>query len=192
MSTEQLKLRKMILAALFAAITAVFAQISIPMPLVPFTGQTLAIGLAATILGARYGTLSILLYLALGAAGVPVFAEMKSGVAILVGPTGGFLVGFIPTVFIIGFIIEKTKLSVKNALIANTIGMFITLAFGAVWLKIGAGLDWETAMKAGFYPFIPLGLLKAYLASIVGVNVRKRLVSANLFPIPSNKMDQSA
>ncbi|WP_043933737.1 biotin transporter BioY [Bacillus sp. EB01] len=192
MSTEQQRLRKMIMAALFASIIAVLAQISIPMPVVPFTGQTLAIGLAATILGARYGTLSVLLYLALGAAGVPVFAEMKAGLAVLIGPTGGFLVGFIPTAFIIGLILEKTSFSVKNALIANIIGMFITLAFGTAWLKIALSLEWQGAMKAGFYPFIPLGLLKAYLASVVGINVRKRLSASNLISIPTGKIDHGA
>src|SRR5690625_5512933 len=67
------KLRMMIVTALFAAIIAVLAQVAIPMPLgVPITGQTLAIGLAATILGSRYGTLSAILYLIIGAIGVPV------------------------------------------------------------------------------------------------------------------------
>ncbi|CEG27484.1 biotin transporter BioY [Bacillus sp. B-jedd] len=180
MSNEQLKLRRMILAALFAAITGILAQMTIPLPLVPITGQTLAIGLAATILGARYGTLSILLYLALGAVGVPVFAEMKSGVSVLFGPTGGYLVGFIPTAFIIGWYLEKTSFTFKQAMIANTIGMIVTLTIGTAWLKVSAGLPWTGALKGGFYPFIPVGIIKAALAASIGIGVRKRLVSANL------------
>lgn len=180
MTNEQLKLRRMILAALFAAITGILAQMTIPLPFVPITGQTLAIGLAATILGARYGTLSILLYLALGAVGVPVFAEMKSGVSVLFGPTGGYLVGFIPTAFIIGWYLEKTSFTFKQALIANTIGMIVTLTIGTSWLKVSAELPWTGALKGGFYPFIPVGLIKAALAASIGIGVRKRLVSANL------------
>lgn len=107
MTNEQRRLRMMIITALFAAIIGVMAQITIPLPLVPITGQTLAIGLAATILGARYGTLSVILYVIIGAAGIPVFAEMKAGVSVLVGPTGGYLFSFIPTAFFIGWFLEK-------------------------------------------------------------------------------------
>ncbi len=80
----------LIVTALFAAITGILAQVVISLPLVPITGQTLAIGLAATILGSRYGTLSSLLYLIIGAVGVPVFAQMTSGFGVIFGPTGGF------------------------------------------------------------------------------------------------------
>ena len=181
----------MILAALFAAITGNLAQMTIPRPLVPIAGQTLAIGLAATILGARYGTLSILLYLALGAVGVPVFAEMKSGVSVIFGPTGGYLVGFIPTALIIGWYLEKTSFTFKQAMIANTIGMIITLTIGTAWLKVSAGLPWTSALKGGFYPFLPVGIIKAALAASIGIGVRKRLVSANLLGSINTGIKQS-
>lgn len=180
MTTEQLKLRSMIVTALFAAIICVLAQLIIPLPLVPITGQTLAIGLAATILGARYGTISVLLYLVIGASGVPVFAEFSGGISKLIGPTGGFLVGFIPGTFIMGYYMEKTSFTFKNAMIANTIGMFIILAFGTTWLKISADLSWTAAFAGGFTPFIIVGLIKAALASWIGVLVRSRLVTAKL------------
>src|SRR5690625_3873612 len=98
----------MIVTALFAAIISILAQVSIPVPLgVPITGQTLAIVLAATIFGCRFGTLSALLYLIIGATGVPVFAQFTGGLGIIVGPSGGFLVGFIPATFIMGYYLEK-------------------------------------------------------------------------------------
>src|SRR5690625_3355871 len=160
------KLRMMIITALFAAIISILAQVAIPMPLgVPITGQTLAIGLAATILGSRYGTLSALLYLIIGAIGVPVFAQMTGGLGIVLGPTGGFIVGFIPTTFVMGYYLEKTSFTVKNALIANIIGMFITLIFGTIWLKIVAELSWPAAFAAGFTPFIIGGFIKAFIAA---------------------------
>ncbi len=65
-------------------------------------------------------------------------------------------------------------------MIANTIGMFVTLIFGTVWLKIAASLSWHDAMAFGFYPFIILGLVKAYVASALGVIIGKRLAKANL------------
>lgn len=180
MTNEQRRLRMMIITALFAAIIGVMAQITIPLPLVPITGQTLAIGLAATILGARYGTLSVILYVIIGAAGIPVFAEMKAGVSVLVGPTGGYLFSFIPTAFFIGWFLEKTSFTIKNALIANIIGMLITLTLGTVWLKVAASLSWTEAFAGGFTPFIIVGIIKAILASWIGILVRNRLISANL------------
>jgi biotin transport system substrate-specific component len=180
MTKEQIKLRMMIVTALFAAIIGVLAQITIPLPLVPITGQTLAIGLAATILGARHGTFSVLLYLVIGAAGVPVFAEFSGGISKLVGPTGGYLVGFIPSALLMGYFLEKTSFTIKSAMIANTIGMFITLLFGTTWLKISADLTWVGAFSGGFTPFIIVGLLKAALASWIGILVRQRLLSAKL------------
>src|SRR5690625_460424 len=122
------KLQMMIVTALFAAIIGILAQVTIPLPLIPITGQTLAIGLAATILGSRYGTLSSIVYLIIGAIGIPVFAQMSAGFGVIFGPTGGFLVGFIPTTYVIGLYLEKTKFTVMNAFIANVIGMFITLS----------------------------------------------------------------
>jgi biotin transport system substrate-specific component len=182
MNSEREKLRMLILSALFAAIIGIFAQFTIPLPLVPITGQTLAIGLAATILGSRYGTLSVLLYIFIGATGIPVFAEMTGGIAKLIGPTGGYLVGFIPTAFIIGYYLEKTKFTFVHAMIANLIGMILTLALGTAWLKVAADLTWTKAIAVGTTPFIIGGILKAALASWIGILVRNRLASARLLP----------
>lgn len=180
MNKEQIKLRSMILTALFAAIIGIMAQLTIPLPLVPITGQTLAIGLAATILGSKYGTLSVLLYLVIGSAGVPVFAEFSAGISKLIGPTGGFLVGFLPATFIMGIYLEKLGFTFKHALIANIIGMLITLFFGTIWLKISAALSWTAAFTSGFIPFLLVGMIKAGLASWLGVLIRKRLIQAKL------------
>ncbi|MCH4825225.1 biotin transporter BioY [Planococcus halocryophilus] len=180
MTTANVKLRMMIVTALFAAIIGIFAQITIPLPLVPITGQTLAIGLAATILGAKYGTLSVLIYLGLGAVGIPVFAQMSGGLGSLFGPTGGYLIGFLPAAFIIGYYLEKTSYTFMNALIANVIGMFITLTVGTIWLMMFANLSWTGAFMGGFFPFILVGLIKAALAAWIGILVRNRLESAKL------------
>ncbi|MDF1509837.1 biotin transporter BioY [Robertmurraya sp. DFI.2.37] len=191
MSKEQIKLRSMILTALFAAIIGIMAQLTIPLPLVPITGQTLAIGLAATILGSKYGTLSVLLYLVIGSAGVPVFAEFSAGVSKLIGPTGGFLVGFLPATFIMGIYLEKFGFTFKHALIANIMGMFITLFFGTMWLKISADLSWVAAFASGFTPFLLVGIIKAGLASWIGILIRKRLIQAKLLFTAKTDMQRS-
>ena len=187
MTESNVKLRMMIVTALFAAIIGVLAQVTIPLPLVPITGQTLAIGLAATILGARYGTMSILVYLGIGAVGIPVFAQMSGGLGSLFGPTGGYLFGFIPTAFIIGCYLEKTSFTVMNAIIANILGMFVALIFGTVWLKIFAELTWAGAFVGGFLPFLLVGVIKAVLAAWIGISVRNRLKSANLLYVKDKK-----
>ncbi len=180
METRNERLRTVILCSLFAAITAVLAQVNIPLPIVPISGQTLAVGLTATILGSKRGTIAILCYIALGAIGLPVFAEMKGGAQILVGPTGGYITGFVITAFVTGYILEKTKFSLKMALVANIIGMLITLIVGTVQLKYVLDLSWSAALAAGVYPFIVVGLIKAFLASWIGIIVRQRLIQANL------------
>lgn len=180
MTQTSRKLSLMMTTALFAAIIAVLAQITIPFPLVPITGQTLAIGLAATILGAKYGTASVLIYLLMGAIGLPVFAQMTGGLGILFGPTGGFLFAFIPTAFLIGFLLERNGFTFKNALLANLIGTFISLIIGTVWLKVFVQLTWTAAFISGFLPFVLVGILKAFLAAWAGVTIRQRLTSNNM------------
>lgn len=170
----------MIVAALFAGIIGIMAQLTIPLPLVPITGQTLAVGLAATILGSRYGTISVLVYLAMGAVGMPVFSAMSSGLGVIFGPTGGFLLGFIPAAYITGYYMERTSFKLSHALVANVIGMFVTLAFGTVWLKFIAELSWTAALMAGFVPFLIGGFIKAFLAAWAGIMVRGRLLANRL------------
>ena len=170
----------MILTSLCAAIIAVLAQIIIPLPLIPITGQTLAIGLVVTILGLKHGTYAVLLYILLGAIGLPVFQSFTGGLGILFGPTGGHIIGFIPTAIVIGFYLKKTRLTFTHALVANILGMLVTLAFGAVWLKYLAELSWTGALFSGVIPFLIVGVIKAILAAWVGVIVRQRLEQANI------------
>ncbi len=172
-----------VVTAFAAAIIAVLAQISIPIPgFVPITGQTLAVGLVVTILGTRYGTLAVLVYILLGAIGVPVFAGMKAGLGIIIGPTGGYIIGFLAQAFIQGIYMDKMGYNHVHAIISNLIGMVVTLAFGTAWLKIAASMSWEAAFLAGVAPFIIVGILKAIVAAWIGILVRQRLIGAKLLP----------
>ncbi|MTH53754.1 biotin transporter BioY [Bacillus mangrovi] len=180
MEQQRKRLRMLIYSGMFAAVTAVFAQIEIPLPVVPISGQTLAVGITAVILGSRYGAAAMAVYAGLGAAGLPVFAEAKGGLHILAGPTGGYIIGFIAAAFATGWILEKTAFTFRWALAANIAGMLITLLFGTVWLKIVLNVPWDKAMAIGVWPFIAVGLIKAALASWIGVEARRRLVQARL------------
>ncbi|WP_177183404.1 biotin transporter BioY [Lentibacillus persicus] len=180
MTERSKRLRSLINCSIFAAVTAILAQIEIPLPLIPISGQTLAVGIAATVLGSRHGAIAMLVYAAIGAIGLPVFAGFSGGPQVLVGPSGGYIFGFIATAYITGLILEKTRFSIPIALIANIVGMVVTLIFGTIQLKIVMDLNWHAALAAGVYPFIPVGLIKAFLASVIGITVRRRLVQAKL------------
>ncbi|RKQ29652.1 biotin transporter BioY [Oceanobacillus halophilus] len=180
MDNKNTKLRMLINCSIFAAITAILAQVEIPLPLIPISGQTLAVGIAATILGSRQGAIAMVCYAAIGGVGLPVFAGFSGGPQVLVGPSGGYIFGFIAAAYVTGLILEKTKFTIPMALFANIVGMVVTLIFGTLQLKLVLDLEWGAAMAAGVYPFIVVGLIKAFLASWIGITVRQRLLQANL------------
>lgn len=109
---EKIKLKGMIFAALFAALTAAVAWFKIPLPFtpVPITLQTLAVLLSGAMLGSYYGALSMMIYIGVGAIGLPVFAGGSSGIGVLLGPTGGYLLSYPVASFVIGKMLEKKKL----------------------------------------------------------------------------------
>jgi biotin transport system substrate-specific component len=174
-SVMKSSLRTLILAAEFAAIIAVLSQLTIPMGIIPLTGQTFAVGLTATILGKRTGTYAIFIYLLLGLIGLPVFAGMKGGLGVLFGPTGGYLIGFIFNGLITGYFLEKTDFTYTWGIIANLIGAIATLFFGTIWLKFSGDLSWSAALAGGFTPFILPGIIKALAAAYCGILIRKRI-----------------
>lgn len=180
MTHQNKQLRFILNCAIFTALTAILAQVEIPLPLIPISGQTLAVGITATIVGSRQGALAMVCYALIGVTGIPVFAGFSGGAQVLVGPSGGYIFGFIVTAYVIGLILEKTSFNLINALIANIVGLIITLAFGTVQLKLVLDFSWTAALAAGAYPFIVVGIIKAVLASWIGITVRRRLVHANL------------
>lgn len=178
MRNEHLKM--LIVSALFAAIIGIAAQIMIKIPPVPFTGQTLALMLTATVLGKRYGTISAILYVMMGMVGVPVFSGMLSGLGVIFGPTGGYIIAFIPAAFVIGWFVEKFGFSVIGSVTANIIGAMLILVIGTMWLKVFGNLDWAAAFKGGMVPFIIPDILKAAVSAIIGITLYKRLTAARL------------
>lgn len=168
-------LKELILTAEFAAIISVLSQFTIPLGLIPLTGQTFAIGLAATFLGKKLGTTSVLLYLLLGLIGLPVFAGMSGGIGVLFGPTGGYLIGFPFQAWLTGWFLEKIGASYSSALFANLLGAIATLIFGMFWLQFSSGLTLASAFSSGFLPFVLPGIIKAVGAAYMGVLLKRRL-----------------
>jgi biotin transport system substrate-specific component len=162
------RFRDVVLVLAGAALTALLAQVSIPMPPspVPITGQTLAVVLVGASLGSRRGAAALGLYVLAGMA-LPVYAEGKSGSSVLFGATGGYLVGFVLAAFAIGWIAERGgDRRVVSAVLAGLVGQLLVFGIGVPWLKVSAGMDWGTAIHDGFAIFIVGGIVKALIAGV--------------------------
>lgn len=171
-------MRKLTISALFTALIAVLAQVAIPLPFspVPLTGQVLAVLLTAALLGSRAGLLAIAAYLLLGAAGAPVFSLARGGFYMLTGPTGGYLWGFIPAVYCAGFMIEKKRdPSFYRYGVAMLTAIIFIYLFGSVQLGLIMRYSFWQTMVAGVLPFLPLDLLKAFLAVFLAREIKKSL-----------------
>ena len=167
--------------ALGAAILAVLSPMSIPLGLVPITLQTFVVGLLATVLRPRESFFSILLYLILGFIGLPVFTGGASGVGVLFGPTGGFLVAFLLIGWLISFGMKMVKHRTVPVFVINLLGFMLMLGFGTVWLKMVTQVAWGRALTLGFTPFLPLELGKAVVASLLGLSLIKVLAKSNKY-----------
>jgi biotin transport system substrate-specific component len=167
---SKFSVRDICYAGLFAAVIAVMAQISIPMPLgVPMTMQTFAITLAAVVLGSKLSAIASLVYLALGAVGVPVLANFS------VGPTGGFLISFPLMAYIIGLGVEHRD-AFKGAFVtAVIVGTVVNYVVGVAMFVVVAHSTIAVGITACVLPFIPTAIIKAVLACAIGLNLRKRI-----------------
>ncbi len=163
---ERSKLRSMALASLMAALTAVGAYISIPVGPVPIALQNMFVLLAGLLLGPAWGTASVLLYLFLGAAGLPVFTGGGGGLAHFAGPTGGYLLGYLPAVAVTGAISRAGKSPFADAA-AAVLGDLLDYAAGVPWLMLATHMSVGKAVTAGFAVFIPGDALK--IAAAVAV-----------------------
>lgn len=168
------------LAALFAALTALGAYIFIPLPFtpVPITLQTLFVYLAGDILGGYLGALSQIVYILLGVLGLPVFARGKGGGDVLIGPTGGYLIGFIVAAFIIGKLVKlKRNPTFVWFIFSNLIGTVVIYCFGIFQLSIWIG-SLKKAIILGIFPFLIGDLIKVWLAAYIATrNQIKKLIS---------------
>jgi biotin transport system substrate-specific component len=156
-----------------AATVAVLAQVSIPLWPVPLTGQTLAVIVVGATLGARRGLAALLLYVAAGLAGLPIFADFTGGPLSVMKPSFGFIIGFIVTAFAVGVLAERNwDKKFWRALAAFSVASLIPFAFGLPYLTIVLGhLGIENTFPAviavGFTPFIVGGIVKAIIAAAV-------------------------
>jgi len=164
------------ISAAFAGslIIALLARLSIPVPFspVPITGQVFGILFLGAVLGSRIGTLSVIMYISEGLIGLPVFAGGSLGFLYLLGPTGGYLIGFIPAVYLVGYLSEIGFTNkIYTTLIIMIFGTLVIFIFGISWLAISAGF--ETALSIGLYPYLSWAAIKIILATVVAYSINR-------------------
>ena len=172
---------QLLLATGFALLTALGALVQIPVGPVPITLQVLFVLLSGLVLGSRLGALSQVEYLAIGFAGAPVFAGGKSGLIALVGPTGGYLAGFVVGAYLAGLVAESAARPGRiRFFLAGLLGTAAIYVSGMIWLStwfaIGRGTNWMAEMASawqfGVLPFIAVDAVKAVVASGVTLSGR--------------------
>ena len=152
-------------------------SISIPVSPVPISLTIFAILISAYVLGLKGCVFSFLLYALIGLVGVPVFSKFTGGPGVLLGPTGGYIIGFVFVAFFSGLFIERFENKRYMHLIGMIMGIAICYAFGTAWLAQQAGMNFSSALYAGVIPFIPADAVKIIAALAIGPKLRRLLSS---------------
>ncbi len=156
-----------------AALVTILAQVAIPLWPVPITGQTLAVLLVGSTLGAARGAISMVLYGILGILGLPVFSDASHGFGVIAGPTGGYIVGFVISAALVGWLAERSwDRRVLKAIVTFVAGSVVVFAVGLPWLavylgSVGAQNDLNAVLVGGLYPFLIGGAIKAAIAAVL-------------------------
>lgn len=167
---------KMVYCALFAALIVVFAQIQVPLPgMVPISLATFGVMMAGLLLGWKYGLLAVVVYVLLGAAGAPVFAGFKGGLAALTGPTGGYIIGYLPYAVLAGLPVKKLQDAFWGRLILLLLGTLACYTLGTAWFMHATGRTLGESMGLCVLPFLPGDALKMALSSFLTPRLRKEI-----------------
>ncbi|MBT3176064.1 MAG: biotin transporter BioY [Desulfobacula sp.] len=169
-NTNQLKM--IVYTSLFVALIAIGAFFVIPIGPVPIVLQNMFILLAAIILGPLWGIACVAIYLLIGFSGLPVFSGGTSGIGRLFGPTGGYLLGYLPCVFVTAVISKNLGKKLHSDIIAMVAGSLIIYAAGVPWLKAVTGMTFEKALVIGMYPFLIGDMLKIIAAAFIAKALR--------------------
>lgn len=175
MEKQQFQTKDLTMIGLMAALTCILGPLSVSLPFtpVPISFTNLAIYFTVMVIGWKKGTISYLIYLLLGAVGLPVFSAFSGGIAKLAGPTGGYLIGFIFLALISGFFVEKSHGNPMMCVIGMILGTAVTYLFGTVWLCQQMHLTFVQGLYAGVIPYLPGDAVKIAAGVVVGSTVRK-------------------
>ena len=180
-----MNLKNLILAAIFSAITIVFAQITIPIPFtpIPFTLSMVAVYLSGIILQKKYALYSMAIYILLGIIGLPVFGNFSGGVGRILGPTGGYILSYPIMAFITGWILEKFgRKRWWTCTLALTAALLICYLFGSLWYAWIGHVKWMDSIIFTVIPFIGMDVVKVLIFAFLGLELNKALMRAKLLP----------
>lgn len=174
---------KLTMTGVMAAVICILGPLSVPVPVspVPVSLTSLAVALTVWILGWKYGTVSYLIYLLLGFAGLPVFSGFSGGLTKLAGPTGGYLIGFIFMAIISGWLIEKYNGKLVMSVLGILLGTGVMYLFGTVWLAQMLGRSFAEALMIGVVPFLPGDAVKTVIVFVAGPKLKKGIVRAGIY-----------
>ena len=177
---KKLTTYQMAVTALMAAVMCVLGPLTVPIGAVPISLANFVICLTAWLLGPKFGTLSVAVYMCIGLIGVPVFSGYGAGLAKLAGPTGGYLVGYLLLALIGGLFIEKSNGNPVVSGIGLVLGDAACYVLGTAWFVFQMQCELGYALSVCVYPFIALDLAKIVVSCVVGALLRKRLVQAGV------------
>lgn len=166
--------------AIMTALTAVLGPISFPIGPIPISLTILPLLLSVWILDWQWALMSCFLYLLLGLVGLPVFSGYQGGVFKLAGPTGGYLVGFLPMVLVSALIVKGSRGRILFSVPGMMLGVFVAYVFGTAWFMISTGNDLGASLSLCVLPFIPFDLAKIAAAAVLGKLIRQALQKAGL------------
>ena len=172
----------MAMTAVMAAVLAVIAPFALPIGPVPISLCTLVIYFAVYVLGWRRGTMAVVVYVLLGAVGLPVFSNFAGGLGKLAGPTGGYIIGYIPLALIAGWFVQRFPRSRAMQLLGMVLATAVLYALGTAWICVQAGYEVAAALGVCVFPFVPGDLVKIAAALAVGPVLQNRLAQAKLSP----------
>lgn len=174
--------RSLVLAALFAALTAICSQIQIPLPYIPINLALFAVHLCGALLGPKWGALSMAAYALLGAVGVPVFAGFGSGPAALFGKTGGYILGYILCALVVGLMTRKFGFHLRSLCLSMVVGVAVCYFFGTVWFMALTGMNLATSLSYCVLPFLPGDAVKILLAAVLSLRLQKPMRAMGFLP----------
>lgn len=178
MAKTKIKASDIAVVALMTAITVICALVSVHVGTIPVTLQTFAVCVAVGILGCKRGVACTALYLLLGLAGLPVFSGFQGGIGALLGPTGGYAIGFIPFALISGILIEKFGRKISVLLLSFATGLLFCYLIGTVWFIVvysDGKADILYVLSICVFPYIFPDALKLTLAAVVTKSVSERI-----------------
>ncbi len=181
-ATRGLNVKQLALTGLMTAVLCILGPLSLNIPIspVPISLGFLGIYFICSVLGMKLGTLSVVVYILLGLAGLPVFTGFTGGPGKLFGPTGGYIIGYTFMTLLCGLGVDKGKGRLLPTLAGMILGSVVGYLFGTVWLARQQSIGFVQALFLGVIPYIPVDIVKLAVGVAVGSRLRRRLLQAGL------------